>query len=113
MASPADRRRFRRIQAPVFCRPRGAPGGSRIRQEVRDISRGGMRVFSDDSHPLGTRLELELLLADGQALVFDAEVVWVDALPEGSPAKFDVGLRYIAPQEGEVERLAEVLGPEE
>src|SRR5688572_16040427 len=113
MATPSDRRRFRRIQAPVFCRPRGGAIGARVHQEVRDISRGGMRVFSDDSHALGTRLELELLLGDGQTLVFDAEVVWVDALPADSPAKFDVGLRYIAPQEGEVERLAEVLGPEE
>jgi len=109
---PQDRRQFRRIQAPVFCRPRGVPN-PKAHQEVRDISRGGMRVFSDDTHVPGARLELELLLADGQTLVIDAEVVWVDALPEGSPAKFDVGLRYLAPQEGEVSRLAEVLGPEE
>jgi hypothetical protein len=72
-----------------------------------------MRVFSDDTHSPGTRLELELLLSDGKTLVFDAEVVWVDTLPEGSPAKFDVGLRYLAPQEGEVSRLAEVLGPDD
>jgi hypothetical protein len=105
-----DRRRYRRIQAPVFCRPRGLPG--QATREVRDISRGGMRVFSDDAHTLGTRLELELLLADGQTLVFDAEVVWLDKLPEGSPALYDVGLRYIAPQEGEISRLSEVLGPD-
>ena len=112
---PADalnRRRFLRIQAPVMCRPRSALA-ARAPHEVRDISLGGLRVYSDDPHPLGARLELELVLPDGALLVFDAEVVWVDPLPGESPARFDVGLRYLELQEGDRDRLQEVLGREE
>lgn len=87
--------------------------GTRDPREVRDISLGGLRVFSDEPHELGARLELELLLPDGAPLVFDAEVMWLDALPEGGPARYDVGLRYLELQEGDRDRLEEVLRSDE
>ena len=61
-----------------------------------DLGLGGMRVYSDDQFELGTRLEIDLLDADGDDFVTClTEVVWVRPLEEGAPAPFDVGLRFL------------------
>jgi hypothetical protein len=107
----ADRRRYRRIQAPVFIRPVGPLSRMRAHQ-VSNISLGGLRAFSDDKHKTGERLELELFLPDKSTVTVVAEVVWVQQLPDGSPARFDVGLRYVDVGPEELERLAQVLSDE-
>src|SRR5688500_13550802 len=105
-----ERRQFRRIQAPVYCRP----VGFRLfagRQKAVDISLGGVRIFSDDDVKKGTRLELELFLPDTSSVVCKVEVVWVDPLPEGAPAKFDVGLKFLEIAGGDKDKLSLVLDP--
>lgn len=109
--SSQDRRRFKRLQAPVYCRPAGM--ALRREEQVADISVGGMRVYTDDVHKAGSRLEMELFLPSGKTVTLLAEVVWVEELAQGSPAKFDIGLRYVdlTPEEEAV--IGQVLGPEE
>jgi PilZ domain len=89
-----ERRKFKRLNAPVLCRPMGQPLRKADPQQVQDISLGGLCVFTDDKHAVGERLELELFLPTGDTVELATEVVWIDALPEG-PAKFEVGLRYV------------------
>ena len=103
----ADRRQFPRIDAPVFCRPLGRPLFGRRR--ATDISLGGIRIFADEAPAKGDRLELELFLPDSSELVCTVEVVWVEDLPEGSPARHDVGVKFVSISAPDRERLQGVL----
>jgi hypothetical protein len=105
-----DRRKFRRVNAPVFCRPIGQPLFGR--RKAVDVSLGGLRVYADDPPMAGERLELELFLPDQSELLCTVEVVWVDELPEGSPARYDVGVKFVSLDAADRERLGTVLQPE-
>ena len=102
-----DRRKFQRVNAPVFCRPVGQPLFGR--RKAVDVSLGGLRVYADDPPMAGDRLELELFLPDQTEVVCTVEVVWVEELPEGSPARYDVGVKYVSISPGDRERLSSVL----
>jgi hypothetical protein len=84
---------------PVGPLARGMP------RELVDNSLGGLRAYSDDEQRPGARLELELLFPGGGTAVFLAEVVWVETLPAGSPARFDVGLRFLDADPDDLERI--------
>jgi hypothetical protein len=109
MSDGHERRKFRRIQAPVYCRPAGLKVMSK-REEAIDVSRGGVRVFSDLPMEVGERLTLELFLAGADEVTFLAEVVWIERLPEGSDATFDVGLKFLSLDPAAEALLAKVLG---
>lgn len=104
----AERRRFKRINAPVFARPCGN-ALVKDKRSVQDISAGGVCVYTDDTHRIGDHLELELYLPDGEPLTLDTEIVWVDPQPSGAAAKFEVGLRFVEISEGDAQRLQAVL----
>jgi hypothetical protein len=103
-----ERRRYRRIQAPVLIRP-VSPLARRVKPKVGDVSLGGLRAYSDEEQKPGTRLELELLLPDGASATVLAEVVWVMPLAEGAPARYDVGLRFVDVRPEDLGRIARVL----
>jgi c-di-GMP-binding flagellar brake protein YcgR len=106
-----ERRLFKRVQAPVYCRPAGIALKFMQPKQQRplDISLGGMRIYADEPVKKGTKLELELFLPDQTTVTCRVEVVWIDVLPAGSPAKHDVGLKFIDIKEGDRARLAQVL----
>lgn len=89
-----ERRTFRRIPAHVSVRPVSILARA-VPRRVGDLSLGGLRCYSDEAYQPGKRLELELFFLDGKSAVVLAEVVWAEALPPGSPAPFDVGVRYL------------------
>jgi hypothetical protein len=106
-----ERRRFPRLQAPVFCRPAGLRfhnSGSTV-----DIGLGGARVFADEPARPGTHFELELILPDGGTIVCQAVVAWIESLPPGSPALYDLGLQFTDVSASDQLRLATVLDPKE
>jgi len=106
-----DRRRFRRIRAPIYCRPAGV----KLLQKRApiDVSLGGVRIFSDERFRIGETLKLEVFVTDAGPVTFTAEVVWTTDLPPDSPAKFDVGLKFTQLDPAAVKLLSEVLGPTE
>jgi hypothetical protein len=107
-----ERRKYRRIQAPVICRPAGLRVLSK-HQEAVDVSRGGVRVYSDEKLAVGDRLTLELLLQDvPEEVIFQAEVAWIERLPKGAPAVYDVGLKFLNVDLAAASLLASVLGDE-
>jgi hypothetical protein len=106
-----ERRQYRRIQAPVYCRPAGV-GLLEGRRETVDISLGGVRVFSDDKYTLGSLVKMEFFVVDGPAVTYTAQVVWLGKLPPGAPAKFDVGLKFVDLRPDALAFLKSVLGPE-
>jgi len=104
----ADRRRYPRLQAPVFCRPAGLdPFHQRL--NTRNLSLGGARVLSDEEFKLGHRLELDVVLPSGEFLRCWAEVVWVTSLQTEDEAGYEVGLRFTDLAEQDIQRLAAVL----
>ena len=104
--SHEDRRQYRRVQAPVFCRPtlKGGP-----RRQTVDISLGGLRIFSEEDVAKGTRFELELFLPDRSTVLCKVEVMWIERLPAGSPSNYDVGLKFTEVDPRDLEKLAVVL----
>ena len=104
----SDRRRYPRIQANVLCRPAGS-ALLHHRRSTHDISLGGMRVFSDDRFSIGTRLDLEVIIPSREPVRCWAEVVWLVELEEGSPARFDVGLKFTDMAPSVVQALAAAL----
>lgn len=88
------------------------PAGSQLfhhRRNTHDISLGGMRVYSDEDFPVGSRLDLDVLIADEAPVRCWVTVVWRTELGEGAPAKFDVGLKFTDLAESDIQRLAGVL----
>jgi hypothetical protein len=107
-----DRRKYRRIRAALYCRPAGVQFLARQREPV-DVSLGGVRIYSDDELPVGELLKMEFFLADVPPVTYTAEVVWIERLPEGAPARFDVGLKFIQLEPDALQLLGRVLGPPE
>ncbi len=110
-----DKRRYRRLSAPVYCRPAGlrarlsaALKGDGKRQ-VRNISTGGVRMYTDDKYKVGERLELEVLLPDKTWITVEAQVVWITELGKGEPARFDVGVEFSRIKETDAARLATLI----
>jgi hypothetical protein len=93
-SAQSERRSYSRVQAHVAVRPVSVLARA-VPRRVNDVSLGGLRCYSDDDRRPGERLELELFFPDGQNAVVLAEVIWIDVLPAGSPARFDIGLRYL------------------
>ena len=108
-----ERRQYRRIHAPVYCRPAGLKIMSK-RQEAVDVSRGGVRIYSDETMKVGDRLTLELFVeGGGEEVSFQAMVAWVEKLPKGAVARFDVGLKFLHLDARAEALLSAVLGATE
>ena len=86
-----DRRRFPRLNVPVLYRPARLLGP---RKPAQDVSRGGIRVYTDEPLELGTRLEIELFLPE-LSLTVDVRVAWLRELV-GQDARYEAGLEFLA-----------------
>ena len=80
-------------------------------REPVDVSLGGVRIFSDDPLRVGELLKMEFFLPDIPPVTYTAEVVWIEPLPPASPARFDVGLKFIQLEPDALQLLTKVLGP--
>ena len=106
---PADRRRYRRVQAPILVRP--ASIFSRVvPRRVNDISLGGLRTYSDDPVVVGQRQEIELLFQGGGSATLLVEVAWVETLAADAPAKYECGLRIVHARQEDIASIARALG---
>jgi len=86
-------------------------GAFHHKRNARDISLGGMRVYSDEEFSVGARLDLDVMLPDGDPVRCWAQVVWRLELPADGPARYDVGLKFFDMAEPDLQRLASVLVP--
>jgi hypothetical protein len=82
-------------------------------REPVDISLGGLRIFSDEERRVGELLKMEFFLPDVPPVTYTAEVVWVEPLEKGDPARFDVGLKFIQLEPDALQLLLQVVGPPE
>lgn len=98
------------MQADVICRPAGS-ALLHHKRNTRDVSLGGVRVYTDEDLSVGTRLDIDVLLPGDVPVRCWAQVVWRVDLAQDSPARFDVGLKFLDMAETDVQRLASVLVP--
>jgi hypothetical protein len=77
------------------------------------MSLGGLRIYSDERFPIGDTMKLEVFAPDGAPVTLTAEVVWVAELAPGSPAKFDLGLKFTQLDPSLMQFLGKLLGPPE
>ena len=106
----SDRRIFPRLKVPMLW---SSPGVVANLSRTQNVSLGGARVFSDDRLKLHTKLNLELLSGPDSTVHVLARVVWIDELPTGSPARYDVGLEFLDVPEEMMSRLAAILKKDE
>ena len=106
----SGRTAYPRLLAPVYFTPSGLPRWLQRRRPPRGNSLGGVRVFTDERPAEDVPLRLEVFLVDGTSVRCKAVVAWVDPLPEGAPARFDVGLEFTALRPGDRERLYTLIG---
>ena len=107
----SDRRKFRRIRAPLYCRPAGMGFLAKQRQPI-DVSLGGVRIYSDDPLKVGELLKLEFFLEGTDPVTYTAQVVWIEPLSSrNAPARYDVGLKFLHLEAGALKLLVSVLGP--
>ena len=90
-----------------------SPGLAAKFSRTVNVSMGGARVFSDDRMKIGAKLNLELLPEPATSVQVLARVAWIDELPDGSPARFDVGLEFLDVPEEMVSRLGAILQRDE
>jgi hypothetical protein len=101
-------RPFPRLGAPVYFTKVGLRFFRRRRKRP-DGAMGGVRVYTDEDPKEGARLQLEIFLPDGSSVTCKVEVVWVEPLPDGEPARYDVGLGFVAIYPQDRELLSAVL----
>jgi hypothetical protein len=83
---------------------------ARQRQPI-DVSLGGVRIYSDEPMKVGELLKLELFAKGASPVTYTAEVVWIERLAADSPARFDVGLKFLQLEPDALKLLVGVLGP--
>lgn len=105
--SEANRRKFPRLEVPVFYRTKTSPPADR--RQAFDSSQGGVRLYADRPHALGEQLDLELFIPGHGELSCGAEVVWMEALPMDAPARFEVGVKFVRISPEDQARLAAIL----
>jgi hypothetical protein len=77
-----------------------------------DVSLGGVRIYSAGSMRVGSHVKLDFLVPDVPPVTFTAEVMWVENLAAGAPARFDVGLRFCTLDGEALRLLLHILGSE-
>ncbi len=98
------------MQAPIYHRPTSWFSQGLLRHR-RPGSDDGVRSYSDEAVKPGRLLELDVFLPDGQTVTALVEVAWCDPLSADTPARFDVGLRFVQVDDTGRARLESVLAP--
>jgi len=106
-----DRRRYRRIRAPIQCCLAGATSFEHPLEFI-DVSFGGLRICCDQGYRIGARLNLDIFVQGAAPVALAAEVVWVEPVGQGAAARFQVGLSFIDPSADALEFFMSVLDSE-
>jgi PilZ domain len=106
----SERTAYPRLLAPVYFTRSGLPRWLPRQRAPAGDTLGGVSVFTDERPAEGVPLRLEVFLVDGTSVTCRVVVAWVDPLPDGAPARFEVGLEFTALRPGDRERLSVAIG---
>jgi PilZ domain-containing protein len=107
----SNRRRYRRISAPILCRPAGAEFFAPHLEPI-DIGFGGVRIHSHEEYRVGEGLPLDIFVRGMAPVMFTTEIVWIESWGSGSRACFDLGLAFIDLNSDARTLLSSVVTPE-
>lgn len=93
----------------MLYRPAGLLGP---RRPARDVSRGGLRVLTDEVLAPNTRFEIEMFLPDGGSLNVDVRVAWTREL-QGEDARYEAGLEFLEMDQVRLDLLERALAAHE
>jgi hypothetical protein len=106
-----DRRRYRRLTAPIQCRLAGATSFAHPLEFI-DVSFDGLRICCDEGYRIGARLHLDILVQSAAPVALTAEVVWVEPVGHGATRRFEVGLSFVGLNANALEFFMGVLDSE-
>jgi hypothetical protein len=106
--SQRNRRRYRRILAPIHCRPAGVEFFAQHLAPI-NISLGGLRIHTDEQFRVGASLSLDIFFARIAAVTFTTEIMWIEALRECREGRFDVGLAFVDLNPATLNLLTDIL----
>lgn len=86
------RRLFPRFKVETYFRP-SHPFGQK--QQILDIGLGGMRVHGNKPIRLGKEMDIKLFLPNEKIMYVRVRIAWVNTLPPGSEALYDIGYEFI------------------
>jgi two-component system, cell cycle response regulator len=92
-----ERRRFRRLAAPH--RVTVAAGAAPTPVSIKNLSEGGLLVSLREAVAVGSRVTLTIERTDASPVGLRGEVVRVERVPGEADPAFDVGVRFIDPDE--------------
>jgi hypothetical protein len=96
---------------PLFCRQAGMAFFARHVEPI-DISLGGLRIHSDEAHPIGSFLPLDIFFPNVPPVTLSARVMWVTLLGKGAPARFEAGLAFVELTPYALKLLRSAIGSE-
>jgi len=67
-----------------------------------------VRIYSDEPLKEGKGVQIELDLPSGKSAKATARVVWIEVLPPGSEARFDVGLEFLVISNEAIDELQSI-----
>jgi hypothetical protein len=105
MSRPFTRAPYPPLRAPVYFTPVCPP---LLRCDARkgESALGGFTVQTDEVLRESSWMTTEIFLGQQPDLICTVRVAWVDELPDGLPARFDVGLQIAAIHPDDQQRLA-------
>ena len=86
------RRLFPRFKVETYFRP-SHPFGQK--KQILDIGLGGMRVYSNKPLRLGKEKDIKISLPNEKVIEVRVRIAWVNPLPPGSEALYDIGYEFI------------------
>jgi len=107
-AAPPPGKPYPWLQAPAYF-TRVAPPLFPDDPDPAELILGGFRVYTDDLLKELSWVDTEIFLARQPDVICTARVAWVDELPDGAPARFDVGLQIAAINPCDRKRLVSVV----
>ncbi len=109
-----DRRQYPRFEIPLQLRQTELFGKE---GRVQNVSRGGIRIFGTKNIDVGTILNIDFTLPNGEWITAEVMVVWTKERPSESVLKYDIGCRFteVIPdlQQLLLEHLAKISIPQE
>ena len=99
------------MRVPLFCRQAGMEFFARHVEPI-DISLGGLRIHSDEAHPIGSFLPLDIFFPNVPPVTLTARVMWVTLLGKGAPARFEAGLAFVELTPYALKLLKSAIGSE-
>ena len=100
-----SRRKFDRRPLAIFTQ---IPGINNRLMPTIDISRGGVRIYTEKKIPVGSCFQLQFFVSDCITFTPIVKVVWIHSAEENTYSEYEMGLEFIQISQVELDILMEI-----